>query len=326
MKQTSNNIKLGVFVLAGLLFLILLLYMIGRNRNLFGRNYVLKARFENVQGLIPGNNVRFAGIQAGTVKKIQILNDTMIEVTMFIDVDMKSVIRKNAVASIGTDGLVGNRVVNIVPSKTSAALAMDGDLIESKKMLNTDAMLDVLNKTNNDVSILAMELKETVQRINKSTAVWALLNDNSIPDHLRQSLVNIKTATAKAGDFANELNNIIHGVQQGKGTVGTLLADTVMQYQLKEAVAKINRVSRDADSLTNDLNTMIAGIQQDIQNGNGTLHALLKDSAIVVKLHTSLDNIQKGTDGFNRNMEALKHNFLLRSYFRKMDRKNNAHK
>jgi phospholipid/cholesterol/gamma-HCH transport system substrate-binding protein len=85
MKQTSNNIKLGVFVLAGLLFLILLLYMIGRNRNLFGRNYVLKARFENVQGLIPGNNVRFAGIQAGTVKKIQILNDTMIEVTMFID-------------------------------------------------------------------------------------------------------------------------------------------------------------------------------------------------------------------------------------------------
>ena len=325
MKQTSNNIKLGVFVLAGLLFLILLLYMIGRNRNLFGRNYVLKARFENVQGLIPGNNVRFAGIQAGTVKKIQILNDTMIEVTMFIDVDMKSVIRKNAVASIGTDGLVGNRVVNIVPSKTNAALAMDGDLIESKKMLNTDAMLDVLNKTNNDVSILAMELKETVQRINKSTAVWTLLNDNSIPQHLRQSLVNIKTATAKAGDFANELNNIIHGVQQGKGTVGALLADTVMQYQLKEAVAKINRVSRDADSLTNDLNTMIAGIQQDIQDGNGTLHALLKDSAIVVKLHTSLDNIQKGTDGFNKNMEALKHNFLLRSYYRKMEREKKKH-
>ena len=325
MKQTSNNIKLGVFVLAGLLFLILLLYMIGRNRNLFGRNYVLKARFENVQGLIPGNNVRFAGIQAGTVKKIQILNDTMIEVTMFIDVDMKSVIRKNAVASIGTDGLVGNRVVNIVPSKTNAPLAMDGDLIESKKMLNTDAMLDVLNKTNNDVSILAMELKETVQRINKSTAVWTLLNDNSIPQHLRQSLMNIKTATAKAGDFANELNNIIHGVQQGKGTVGALLADTVMQYQLKEAVAKINRVSRDADSLTNDLNTMIAGIQQDIQDGNGTLHALLKDSAIVVKLHTSLDNIQKGTDGFNKNMEALKHNFLLRSYYRKMEREKKKH-
>ncbi|HEX4956804.1 MAG TPA: MlaD family protein [Lacibacter sp.] len=325
MKQTTNNIKLGVFVLAGLLFLILLLYMIGRNRNLFGRNYVLKARFENVQGLIPGNNVRFAGIQAGTVKKIQILNDTMIEVTMFIDVDMKSVIRKNAVASIGTDGLVGNRVVNIVPSKANAALAMDGDLIASKKMLNTDAMLDVLNKTNNDVSILAMELKETVQRINKSTAVWALLNDHSIPQHLRESLVNIKTATAKAGDFANELNNIIHGVQQGKGTVGALLADTVMQYQLKEAVAKINRVSRDADSLTNDLNTMIAGIQQDIQGGNGTLHALLKDSAIVVKLHTSLDNIQKGTDGFNKNMEALKHNFLLRSYYRKMEREKKKH-
>ena len=80
-----NNIKLGVFILLGLLFLILLLYMIGRNRNMFGSNFKLKARFENVQGLKAGNNVRFGGIEVGTVKKVNILNDTTMEVIMIVD-------------------------------------------------------------------------------------------------------------------------------------------------------------------------------------------------------------------------------------------------
>ena len=84
-KHGINNVKLGAFALAGLLFLVLLLYMIGKNRSLFGATYILKARFENVQGLVPGNNVRFSGIEAGTVKRIKILNDTTIEVTMAIE-------------------------------------------------------------------------------------------------------------------------------------------------------------------------------------------------------------------------------------------------
>jgi ABC-type transport system involved in resistance to organic solvents, periplasmic component len=61
-KRAINNVKLGAFVLSGLFLLILLLYMIGKNRNMFGSNFILKARFENVQGLKSGNNVRYAGI------------------------------------------------------------------------------------------------------------------------------------------------------------------------------------------------------------------------------------------------------------------------
>lgn len=319
-KHTVNNLKLGVFVLAGLFFLILLLYMIGKNRNLFGRNYILKAQFENVQGLIPGNNVRFAGIQAGTVKEIEFLNDTVIEVTMLIDVKMKNIIRKSAIASIATDGLVGNKVVNIVPSKTTAPLATDGDVIASKKILSTDSMMEVLNKTNNDVSILAAELKQTVQRINSSPAIWQLLNDETIPRHVRESLANIKRATAKAGKLADELNTVVNDIKQGEGTVGALLRDTAMKMQLKEAVAKINKVSQNADSLVVEVNGLIYGIKQDINQGNGTLHSVLRDSMIVQKINNSLNNIQKGTDGFNQNMEALKHNFLFRGYFRKLER------
>ncbi|MFY7838794.1 MAG: MlaD family protein, partial [Lacibacter sp.] len=84
-KQTFNNIKLGLFILTGLLLLIIGLYLIGRDSNLFGRNYTLHVRFAHVQGLTPGNNVRYAGIQVGTVKKIKLINDTLIDVSILVD-------------------------------------------------------------------------------------------------------------------------------------------------------------------------------------------------------------------------------------------------
>ena len=66
---------------------------------------------------------------------------------------------------------------------------------------------------------------------------------------------------------------------------------------------------------------MVVGIQHDVNSGKGTVNALLKDSLMAEKLNASLENIQKGTDGFNQNMEALKHNFLFRGYFRKQEKK-----
>jgi phospholipid/cholesterol/gamma-HCH transport system substrate-binding protein len=319
-KRTVNNIKLGIFVLVGLLFLVLLLYMIGKNRNMFGNTYVLKARFENVQGLVAGNNVRFSGIQAGTVKKVKILSDTVIEVTMIIETKMKKIIRKNAIVSIGTDGLVGNKVVNITPSKEAASLAVEEDILATKKAVNTDEMLQTLYKTNNDVSVIADNLKSTVQRLNNSNALWSLLNDNTLPSGLRSSVANVRLATAKADNMMNALNEIIADVKNGKGSAGALLTDTSFAANLNEAVLKIKSVGDKADSLAAELKVMIAGIQQDINTGKGTVHSLLKDSLLVVKLNSSLENIQKGTDGFNQNMEALKHNFLLRGYFKKLEK------
>lgn len=319
-KRAINNVKLGIFVLAGLLFLVLLLYMIGKNSNLFGKTYILKARFENVQGLVPGNNVRFSGIQAGTVKKIKIISDTVLEVTMIIDTKMKEIIRKNAVVSIGTDGLVGNRVLNIVPGKQPSRLAAEGDILISKKAVDTDEMLQTLYKTNNDIAVIADQLKQTVQRLNNSNALWSVLNDPSLPLEIRVSVANIRKATANAGNMVNDVADIIKGIKNGKGSVGVLLNDTSFAKNLNEAVVKIKTVGDKADALAADLNNMVAGIQQDINNGKGTINTLLKDSVLVSKLNTSLDNIQKGTDGFNQNMEALKHNFLLRGYFRKQEK------
>lgn len=312
-KQLINNTKLGFFVLVGLLFLILLLYMIGRNRSLFGSNYLLKTRFENVNGLIPGNNVRYAGIQAGTVKKLEILNDTTVEVTMIIDTEMEQIIRKDAITAIGTDGLVGNKVVNIIPGNLNASIAKNGDLLKSKKPIDTEKILNTLSTTNNDVSIIVSGLKTTVERINNSSAIWDLLSDDQLPNDIKKSARNIQLATLKAAAISNEFQLILNDLRNGNGSLGMLLNDTVL-------VSNLNKSSHNLNLVSLQLHTVVSDLQKDINSGKGPVNSLLKDTLMVKKLNTSLDNIQMGTDGFNQSMEALKHSFLLRGYFKRLEK------
>lgn len=319
-KKTSSNIKLGIFVLSGLAFLILMLYLIGKNENLFGSSFELKARFQNVQGLRSGNNIRYSGIQSGTVKKINILNDTTIEVVMLIDKKMKKYIRKSAIASIGTDGLMGNKLVNIYPSKEPAALVEDGDILQIRKTIDTDDMLQTLAKTNNDVSVIASELKSTVQRINNSTAAWKILNDESLPQNIRSSVANIRAATAKANEMVNNFNTLITDVKNGKGSLGAILTDSSIAQNLNEAILKIKSVGEDADSLSAELNKAVQQVRSQVVDGKGTVTALLKDSTLVGNINKSLSNIQNGTDSFNEIMNAVKKSFLFRGYFKKLEK------
>jgi phospholipid/cholesterol/gamma-HCH transport system substrate-binding protein len=325
-QETKKNIRLGIFVLGGIIFLVLLLYMIGKNQNLFGNTYVLKTRFKNVQGLVPGNNVRFAGIASGTVKKINILNDTLIEVTMYLDNGMKKVIRKNAVTSIGTDGLVGNKLVNIVPSGEPSPLAKEGDILSSKYIITTEEMLTTLNKTNNDIAEIAASLKVTVAKINSSNALWSLLNDETISNDLRASIGKVRNSTENAALMMNDLHAVIADIKDGKGSLGELIRDSSFSRNLNEAVVKITKVGNEADSLAKEIHLLTSGIKKDINTGKGPANYLLKDSSMAIKINASLDNIQKGTEGFNQNMEALKHNFLFRGYFRKLEKKKEKEK
>lgn len=318
--RAINNVKLGAFTLAGLLFLVLLLYMIGKNQNMFGDNYILKAKFSNVQGLITGNNVRYAGIETGTVKDILILNDTTIEVTMVVESRMKSIIRKNATVSVGTEGFVGKKVVNITPGRGDAPLAQEGDVLLARKTLSTDEMLETLSQTNSDISEIAAGLKQTVLRINNSNQLWSLLNDPGIPADIREAASSIRLASARAAQFTGELQSIAAGIQEGRGTAGILLKDSAIAMHLDEAILRIRSAGAQTDSLIAALRVTATGIQRDFDSSKGVVRALVRDTAWTGKIGSILENIREGTDGFNQNMEALKHNFLFRGYFKKLER------
>ena len=183
--------------------------------------------------------------------------------------------------------MVGNKVINIVPGRSNAAIAIEGDLLATKKALDTDEILSTLSNTNKDVAIIVTGLKTTVERINNSAALWNLLSDETLPVDIRNSATNIKLATAKASLMTNDLQSIIRDLKDGKGSVGVLLKDTAFATNLNEAALKMRSVGVQADKLSLQLNTLVSGIQNDINNGKGAANLLLRDTSMVNKYNDS---------------------------------------
>ncbi len=319
--QGLNTVKLGIFVLGGLVLLIVALYALGKNRNLFGTQFELKTRFRDVNGLLVGNNVRFSGIDVGSVRSVTILNDTTIEVVMNVDRKMKSFIRVNAVASLGTDGLIGNRVINIAPTDASAPFVTGGELLPSRGEVNTQQMLQTLSRTNESVAVIADELLVTIQRINNSAQLTRLLSDESLGNNLKASLLNLNRATANAALLMDNANATLLLASEGQGTLATILTDTALAAELRRTVTQLQAVENSARQLADDLDTVVGAVDRDYRDGAGPVGALLRDSLMTLRLNNSLDNVEKGTAAFNENMEALKHNFFFRGYFKKLEKK-----
>jgi phospholipid/cholesterol/gamma-HCH transport system substrate-binding protein len=316
----GNNIKLGIFVIAGLVVVVFGLYLIGKDTNMFSKNYMLRSRFPNVDGLTAGNNIRYSGIQVGTVDKVTILNDSIIEVSMLIDQKMESIIHRDDKVSLGTDGLMGNKLLNITPSKKKSPLAKENDLLESHIVIGTEEMLETLGKTNNNLADISEELKGTIKRINNSSSLWQLLNDPSIPANLRKSFNNIRLASENAENTIGDLHAIINEVKAGKGPAGLLLRDTSFSKSLEDAVTGIHVLEKKASDLADQLSLLAENISKEVNTGNGPANAILRDSVLVQKLYITLDNLEDGTESFSENMEALKHNFLFKGYFKKLEK------
>lgn len=305
----GRNIRLGTMVLAGIALLITTLYIIGKNEDMFGSHFSLRAQFRNINGLMIGNNIRFAGIQAGTVRQIRVLNDTTIEVELLLDTKLQPYIHKNALAAVGTEGLIGNKIVNIIPMPERSPVVDAGDLLAAQRAVNTDDMLLTLDRTNRNIAEITDGLKLTVSRINSSSALWDLLNDKRISADVRRSLANLRSATEQAQNMTADLHNITRDIRNGKGSVGRLLVDTAFAGQLDSAVARIRHAGE-----------QLGAASQKAGDLASSARSLVQDTALQSRLHASMENICKGTAAFSEDMEALKHNFLLRGYFRRQEK------
>ncbi|MBC7884124.1 MAG: MCE family protein, partial [Saprospiraceae bacterium] len=102
--------RLGLFIAGGLLLFVLVIFIIGKQKHLFNPVFKLTSYFHNVSGLQVGNNIRFLGINVGTVDNISIINDSMVKVDMIVKTDVKPFIKKDSEVSIGSEGIIGDRI------------------------------------------------------------------------------------------------------------------------------------------------------------------------------------------------------------------------
>ena len=225
MKTTgAQKAKIGIFTLVGFVILVIGIFVIGNKKNMFGDTFAIYGRFRNVGGLQVGNNIRFAGINVGTVEGITIMNDTIVRVDMRLQARVKPFLKSDAVASIGSDGLMGDKLVVIAPGETGEDILAKGGEIKTTNPVDFDKIIAKVKSV-------------------------------------------IDNAEAITGSFAD----IFGEIREGKGSLGKLIY---------------------TDSLEKGLESTVKAA------------------------HETMKSVKEGTAGFSENMTALKHNFLLKGYYK----------
>ena len=299
MKGGLSGAKLGIFIFIGSTLLVIGIFMLGNKEALFKPTFTVKAYFRNIEGLRNGAPVKLSGIDAGAVQDIKVVGDTvsMIEVTMRLLREIEHFIRIDTQAEIQTEGLVGNKFVSLKIGDSRSELVKDGGVIRAKEPVS---FADIIEET--------------------------------------QGIMGYTK------EMTRDLADVLNKINQGEGTVGKLFNDDGLYYaatdltksadkSLNSITAELNTITQQYKSLgvsvnsaVENINKVVIGIDTLISNtakGKGVLGSLLIEGTsadsnlqvLIFNLKEISEESKLAALSLSENMEALKHNWLFKSYF-----------
>jgi len=190
------KVRLGLFVAGGIALFVLTIFIIGKQKNLFNPVFKLTTTFYNVSGLQVGNNIRFSGIVVGTVDNIAIINDSTVRVTMLVKKEVKQFIKSDSEVAVGSEGLIGDRLLVISQGSFDAPLAREGEQLQSVEPVETDAIMLSLKVTAGNAEVITQELAEIMTKINSGDGTLGrLIQDTTIAKNLDQTIINLKKSS-----------------------------------------------------------------------------------------------------------------------------------
>jgi phospholipid/cholesterol/gamma-HCH transport system substrate-binding protein len=216
MKTTSGQkIKIGLFTFVGLLAVILAVFFIGNQKNLFSSTFNVYGTFKNVNGLQAGNNVRFAGINVGIVQDINIVTDSLVRVDLTLNNNVKKFIKKDAKLSIGSDGLMGDKLVVIAPGGiTSTQEVQPGNQLASVAPVDVDKIIAKLTKVIDNAESLTGGLSEIVGKVNSGQgSIGRLLNSDKLSKDLEGTVRQAQTTMKNVHATTTTLNTDLKAAQ-----------------------------------------------------------------------------------------------------------------
>ena len=320
MRSTSNNrsVIVGIFVLIGVIIMVLTILTLGSQRKTFDKSITVTSFFDNVNGLQKGNNIWFSGVKVGIIKKVYITGKGHVEVDMSISKDAVQYIRKDAMAKLSTDGLIGNKIIEIYGGSLSSEQVEEGDILPADNLLSTDDMMLTLSKNNDNFLEITNDLKIITGRVAEGKgSIGKLLNDELLADQinattlmLQKSAKNLEELTANVSSYTNKLNS--------KGTLANdLVTDTVIFNRLRYTVTSLQAIADSSQMAINHLKTAGNTLNKGLENKNAPLGMLLNDQESADRIKGTLINLQDASKKLDESTEALQHNFLLRGFFKK---------
>ena len=232
-KESGFQWKLGMFVIIGLVLFVATIYFVGKQKNLFGSTFHLRSNFKSVSGLEVGNNVRFSGINIGTVSTIELITDSSVVVNIIIKDAVRKFIKTDATASIGSDGLMGDKVLTISPGIKSTKIVEDNDVIASKSPIDMeDVMTSVKNSVDN-AGIITAELAKFSSNMNSGNGmVSKLMTDKAFANSITHTLANLESSSNEFANFTTKMNN-------GKGALSKLVTDEKMGRTIDSTLTNV---------------------------------------------------------------------------------------
>lgn len=319
----NRNLSVGLFTLAGFALFTAGLFMIGSRHEAFERHLVLYSELSDLSGIAKGSKVRVAGMDAGRVLQIDIPNSVSSKFRVKIQIDdrLHPIIRKDSVVTIDTEGIVGNTYLSIGPGTASAPAVSSGDTLPSKSAIE---LSDLLNKAVTTVN----DFDSTIQNVNGQLA--------TLSNGLNSTL-------AQAQGTLTNVNDVVLGLKNGKGTAGMLLTDADVANEVRRTIGHTEQASTNLQMTSQRLDRLIADVQsrefpkkvdQTLNTVNETVSKLDITTGQVeqfvsefsepdergvpaaVNMRESISSANAVTNNLADVSEALKHNFLLRGFFK----------
>jgi len=328
----NKNLIVGLFVLAGLTLFTVGLFLIGNRHEAFARHVDYYAEFMNLAGLTKGSKVQVGGMDAGQVMDIGVPDSPSgrFRVKLRINERLQGLVRTDSVATIGTQGVVGETFLLVHPGSSNAAAASPLAVLPSKEPIDISNLLDQGQGLVSDV-------------------------DGAVKDAdgiLKKTSIQLDATLGNANTALGNVNDVVVGLKQGRGAAGMLLQDEALKTQIRQtltnaqqATADLVRVSSQANGLITDVqsrqfpqkidDTMtvvksaVSNLDASVQQIRQTVaEASLPDANGAtpgMNIRDSLSNANSASANVTDETEALKHNFLLRGFFRHRGYYNLAH-
>ena len=335
------NIRLGMYITGGVILFILIFYLIGSKQNMFSTNVKVTTVFRDVVGLREGANVRFTGIDVGAVSKLTILSDSSVLVEMAIDRKVTPFIKKNSTATIGSQGLMGARIVILLPGSADQVSIEQGDRIPSIPPVEADEILKEIKTSSERISIVSGNLVDITRKMNRGEGIFGkIFTDTAFASNLAKTSENLRVLSdginkgegfigklladtafatdldSTAGyiaDISANLEGITGKVNRGEGVIGKLFTDTAFTVNIYEASENLNASTRNLEDVTGNLIVLTETMNQ----GQGTFNKMLVDSVFADSLDLALRNLNETLIEVRKASEAVQHSGIIRAFSKK---------
>jgi phospholipid/cholesterol/gamma-HCH transport system substrate-binding protein len=312
--DNKKSVIVGIFVLIGIIIFIAGVLTMGGQQKKFVKSIRLKAVFDDVAGLQTGNNVWFSGVKIGTVRKINFYGDFQVEIEMSVENKVQDYIRKDSRATIGSDGLIGNKIIVIYGGTTQAPRVEDGDRLIAVMPLDTDNMMATLQENNKNLVTITENLKVLTTKIAEGQGiVGAVMTDSLLEQNFKNILETLDRTATRSSVVVNDIGKITANLYKEGTLIYDLTNDRESYSNLKSAVSNFQESSENAKKITENLNSFT----EKLNSEESAASVLLTDEQFAKDLKSVMANTDSATYNLNRGLEALEYTWPFRKGFKR---------